>query len=459
MTPMKTTVKFGAALAAAITLSLTVGCSSVLDTEPYDRIAANSEIVDAATAQAAINGAYDALQGTGMYGQYLEVSSALVSHEAEWAGTFQYLGDMAVNRMTADNAAVSTMWTSHYQQIDRDNTVLLHVPDVANIPDAARDEILGQAHFLRALSYHNLVKYWGSVPMPLVPVSKPSDASNYTRAAVADIYTQILSDLDQAATLVKNTTDTRRVSVTAIRALRARVLLYRASITGATTDYQGALDAANAALAGNDALTAVPFASLFTATGTNTAEDIFRVSFSTAERNSLANYYLAAGRFEAAATNEIYNAFEANDIRRGVTLALRPNSTNKYQAMKFPTLTGTENPHVIRRAEVVLIKAEALARLNDLGGAVTEYNNVRARAGLPAHVLGVDVTTQDQVLAAIDHERQVELAFEGDRFPNLVRRGTAVAALGISDRAFQAIFPIPITEITTSPKLTQNSGY
>ena len=460
MTPMKTTVKFGAALAAAITLGTAVGCSNALDTEPYDRISATSEIVDAATAQAAINGAYDALQSTGMYGQYLEVASALVSHEAEWAGTFQYLGDMAVNDVKADNAAVSTIWNAHYQQIDRDNTVLLRVPDVANLPAATRDEILGQSHFLRALSYHNLVKYWGGVPMPLVPVSKPSDASNYTRASVEEVYTQILADLDQAATLVKNTTDTRRVTVTAVRALRARVLLYRASLggAGAAADYQAALDAANAALAGNDALT-VPFANLFTATGANTAEDIFRVSFSTSERNTLANYYLAAGRFEAAATNEIYNAFEPNDIRRGVTLALRPNSTNKYQAMKFPTLTGTEHPHVIRRAEVVLIKAEALARLNDLAGAVAAYNNVRARAGLPAHVLGTDVTTQDQVLAAIDHEREVELAFEGDRFPNLVRRGTAIATLGLADKAFQTLFPIPITEITTSPKLTQNPGY
>jgi hypothetical protein len=74
-------------------------------------------------------------------------------------------------------------------------------------------------------------------------------------------------------------------------------------------------------------------------------------------------------------------------------------------------------------------------------------------------VLGVAVTTQDQVLAALDHARQVELAFEGDRFPNLVRRGTAVPALGIADKAYQSVFPIPITEILTSPKLTQNPGY
>lgn len=459
MTPMQTTTKFGTALAAAITLALSTGCDSVLDTAPYDRISANSEIVDAATAQAALNGAYDALQANGMYALYLPVASALASDEAEWAGTFQYLGDMSVNSILADNGAVSTMWNAHYVQIDRDNTVLLHVPNVTNISDAARDEIMGQAYFLRALSYSNLVKYWGAVPMPTVPVTKPSDASEYTRTPVADAYAQILSDLDKAATLVKNTSDTRRATVTAVQALRARVLLYRASIgADSTANYQASLTAANAALGGSDALTA-SFASLFSPTGASTAEDIFRVSFTSAESNTIGYYYLAAGRFEAAATNAIYNAFEAGDARRAVTLALRPNSTTKYQTMKFPTIAGTEHPHVIRRAEVVLIKAEALARLNDLGGAVTAYNNVRARAGLPNHVLGVDVTTKEQVLAAIDHERQVELAFEGDRFPNLVRRGTAVSVLALGDRAYQTLFPIPVGEITTSPKLTQNPGY
>ena len=83
---------------------------------------------------------------------------------------------------------------------------------------------------------------------------------------------------------------------------------------------------------------------------------------------------------------------------------------------------------MIRLAEVLLIKAEALARQNDLAGAVDAYKPIRERAGLPPHVLGVDVTTQDEVLAAIDPERRLELAFEGDRWPDLVRTGQAVGS-------------------------------
>src|SRR4051794_27771416 len=77
--------------------------------------------------------------------------------------------------------------------------------------------------------------------------------------------------------------------------------------------------------------------------------------------------------------------------------------------------------------------AEAQARQNELAGAVQTYNPIRVRAGLAPHVLGTDVTTQAEVLAAIEHERRVELAMEGDRWPDLVRTGTATTVLGIPE--------------------------
>jgi hypothetical protein len=126
---------------------------------------------------------------------------------------------------------------------------------------------------------------------------------------------------------------------------------------------------------------------------------------------------------------------------------------------KFPTPQGAEDFHVLRYAEVVLIKAEALARDNQLGPAVTEYNLIRERAGLDPHVLGVDVTTQADVLAAIDHERRLEFAEEGDRFPDLSRDPVrAQTILGLPN-ANRLLFPIPKAEIDVSPLMTQNPGY
>jgi hypothetical protein len=437
------------------------GCDRVLTTAPYDAIDASNEIVDASTAQAALNGAYDALQGSGGYGLDLEVVSALASGESNWTGTLQFLGDIASNNIAADNSEIATFWSGLYRQLDRDNTVITRTAPLTNIASGTKNEILGEAYFLRALTLHNLVKYWGAVPIPLVPVTTATDAAKYTRAPVEQVYAQILSDLDSAAKLVANTSNTRVATVNAVKALRARVLFYRASAVpaNATADLQAALTSANAVLNGRDTLI-VSYPDLFSATGTSTSEDIFRVSFTSSERNNIGYYYRYDGRNEAGASPEIVAAYEPGDLRKAWSVSLRPGSTTLWQPTKFPTATGAEHPHVIRLAELVLIKAEVLARQGDLAGAVAEYNKVRVRAGLPKHVLGSSVPNDaTAVLAAIDRERRVELAFEGDRWPDLNRQGRAAAVKGFADRPYQVLFPIPLRDIVTSPGLEQNPGY
>jgi hypothetical protein len=105
------------------------------------------------------------------------------------------------------------------------------------------------------------------------------------------------------------------------------------------------------------------------------------------------------------------------------------------------------------------------ARLGQLSEAVDEYNRVRERAGLPDDILGVTVigpgattlSTQDQVIARILNERRLELAFEGDRWPDLVRTGLATTVMGISAQA--TLYPIPQREVDVAPGITQNPGY
>ncbi|HLA64449.1 MAG TPA: RagB/SusD family nutrient uptake outer membrane protein, partial [Rhodothermales bacterium] len=110
-----------------------------------------------------------------------------------------------------------------------------------------------------------------------------------------------------------------------------------------------------------------------------------------------------------------------------------------------------------RFAEVVLTRAEALARQGRLAEAVVQYNRIRVRAGLAAHVLGTDVTSEDEVLAAIWNERRLEFAFEGDRWPDLVRTGRVPTVMGIPATA--ALYPIPQRELDIAPNMTQNPGY
>ena len=435
-------------LLPALLLSV-AACDSPLETEPVDRIPNDQAINSPATARAALIGAYDALQSLDYYGLGLQLLGDLSADNLDHVGTFQYLGDLSRNAVQADNSAISGVWTSIYDAISRTNLILDRVPSVTGLDPVERDQILGEAYFLRALHYHNLTKLWGDVPMPLAPVRSADEAAQFTRTPRAQVYQQILADLAQAATLITDEEQTRQASVGAVHALRARVLLYQG-------DYAGALAAADQVVAMGYEL-APEFTSLFTPDGSDTPEDIFVVSFTPQEYNELGYYYLWDGRWEAAPTEDLDLAFEEGDPRRAWTLE---EDGGDYQGTKFPTTIGGEDLHVIRFAEVLLIKAEAHARLNQLAEAVETYNLLRERVGLDPHALGADVTTQAQVLAAIAQERRAELALEGDRWPDLLRTGQAVAELELTpDRVFQTLYPIPAREVVVAPGITQNPGY
>jgi len=430
----------------SLLLAAAAACSKELATAPRDQVLADQAIVDAPTARAALAGTYAGLQALGYYGRNLEILGDLPTDNAVHTGTFQYLDDIDLHDIKADNTTTTSVWTAIYAVIARANMVLTKVPNIPDLSTAEKNEILGEAHFLRALSYHNLVKFWGDVPMPLEPILVASDAVKYQRVPVAQVYTQILSDLNQAGQLITNTSNTRQATVMAVHAIRSRVLLYKG-------DYQGALDEANIVLAGRDTLT-VAYPDLFTPTGTNTSEDIFRVAFTPVQYNEMGYYYLGSGRRELQPSKDLNTSYEAGDLRKPWTV--KPRGSSNLQGTKFPTTIGAEHLHVIRLAEVVLIKAEALARLNQLAPAVAEYNKVRVRAGLAPHTLGVAVTTQADVINAIVKERRLELALEGDRWPDLVRLGLAISVLGVTQN--QTLFPIPANDVNTA-NLTQNPGY
>ena len=461
MTFFKSRTRSLTRLVALAALASTAACDSILQTEPVTSLPQDQMIQDAATATASLTGAYDALQSGSYYGLSALLVGDLAADNAVWSGTYQYLGEMQSNRMQADNSEVSGFWTAIYSSVNRANLLIGVIPTVTTIAEATRADVMGQAYFIRALGFHNLVKYWGPVPIPTKVTTGPDESKGYVRTPVNDVYTQILKDLDSAQALTRNTTNTRYATPMAARALRARVLFYRAGLTGnanSQADYQAALDAANSVLTGRDTLV-VAYADLFTVLGSNTTEDIFRVAFNATETNGLSNYYLSVGRAEVAPSAGLDAAYTVGDLRK--TVSVRPSgvAARPLNGTKWSARPGTEHVHVIRLAEVVLIKAEALARLNRLPEAVAQYNKVRVRAGLARHTLGDQVTTQANVISQIELERRLELALEGDRWPDLIRLGRVVQVKGIQDRLGQLLFPIPLRDVRVSPLLTQNTGY
>ena len=140
----------------------------------------------------------------------------------------------------------------------------------------------------------------------------------------------------------------------------------------------------------------------------------------------------------------------ATSIQRPIAILLTPVAKS-----------GSEDIHVIRYADVLLLLAEALAEQNALPNAVAYLNQIRARAGVSEYALGTDLVSQQDVLDAIYLERRLEFAFEGERWHDLVRTGRAMAVFGASGRfaAHEVLWPIPVGEMDTAPNLVQNAGY
>jgi starch-binding outer membrane protein, SusD/RagB family len=463
---MRTYMTIRSLLLPAALIAIAASCDSALDVKPTSEVDEAAAIVDAQSARAALAGAYDALQEDYYYQEAFITINELLSDNAIHTGTFTSYVEADDNLLTAQNDHAEGHWEDVYLGINRANILIQKIPSVPGLTDAEKNQIIGEALFLRALHYHNLVKEYGGVPLRLEPVANIVDAGNIARATVADVYAQILADLTQAEALMTVQRQTRAGSIGGVRALRARVLLYQASPgpTGMNTGNWAGVEAAATTMLGMTGYALTPvYADLFSPTGGNTSEDIFRVRFTDQDANSIGYYYTVkslGGRYEVGPSADIRNAYEAGDVRRTWSIKTDPNRGTRFYVSKFPTVAGTEHPHVIRLAEVYLIRAEARAMQNNLAGAVADYNLIRARAGLAQHVLGVNVVTQADVIAAIQRERRVELAFEGDRWPDLVRSNRAVAVMGLQDRPYQVLYPIPQSERdVTTPPLEQNPGY
>ena len=433
------------------------GCDDILDVDPVNELTEDQALVDPTGARAAVAGIYDALQSGSYYSQAFPIFADLPADDVEHTGTFSTYADADANRIAADNTTIEGIWDALYQAVGRANIVIERIPDVPGLDAEEREQMLGEAYFLRALTFHNLVKIWGDsadgalgVPIPTAVPSNVTEASQIARATTGETYAQILSDLDAAEQRMTVDRSARRASLGAVHAIRARAHLYRARWSDAEA-------AAEQVLALGYEL-APDYEDLFSVDGAETTEDIFKVAFTPVEFSLLGFYYRArgdGGRQEVAPSATLQALYTTDDARRTWNIAFR--GTRRFGG-KWPTGAGDEDIHVIRLAEVLLIKAEAEARQNKLAEAIASLNPIRQRAGLaPLDAAGM---THDQVLDAIILERRLELAMEGDRWPDLARRGSVLTELQITDRPEQRLFPIPLNEIdVTNPPLQQNPGY
>lgn len=445
-------------LAAAL-ITFSVACEKKLDINPTQSIDETQALLTSSDVEAALVGAYSDLGDGDVLGGEMYVETELLAdfNEMNWSGTFQGLTQIYNKQIPVDNIFVRDTWLDSYKVINDVNNVL---SAISNVLPNRQKKVEGEAKFIRGTVYFELVrlyaKAWNDgdpnsndgVPIILTPTRAPlGDANKKGRDKVAAVYAQVITDLTEAEAALP-VSNGFFATKNAAAAMLARVYLQKG-------DYPNAAAAANRVIASNRYSLVQPYADAFPFNPSNlsevvpnTSEDIFAIQVTNSQGiNDFNTYFSPFGRGDIDIRDEHLNLYNPLDERLNV---FYDDGSGSIRTGKFDMIYG--NVHIIRLAEMYLIRAEANFRAGTTVGAtpLADINRIRARVGLPPYVGTV-------TLAQILLERKLELAFEGHNLHDVKRLQKSVGALAWN--APKLIFPIPDRERKVNPNLSQNAGY
>lgn len=386
----------------------------------------------------------------------------------------------------ATNTNVSRDWAYLYSTIGKANAVINNVDAVPDLASERKAEIKGEAMFIRAYMYFQLVQLWGDVPLQLAEVTTISvdllpelfPVMFPPRAPQADVFAQIISDLEFAAANVKMVQPDKGYATKGA----ANAMLAKVYATIQPADWDKVSQYCDAVIAGGYSL--LPeYDDLWNNENENSSEAIFEINYegTSASGNWGASMFrgLDWKKFNTP-SNDLVKAFDdENDMIRKNASIIFLDVSGKWSDPYWPQLefpfvnkyrifTGNsaQNYIFIRLADILLLKAEALNELGDFSAAALYVNQIRNRVNLP----NTTANSIESMRLAIEKERRLELAFEGIRWFDLKRTGRAIAVinsaigpngapLGYQLTPERLLWPIPQNELDNNTKLTQNPGY
>ena len=186
-------------------------CSKVFDVNPTASISSDLAISDKSGVEHALTGTYNALQAVGLYGRNYLIIGDLAADNLTWTGTSQDYGQIEHKPVPADNSIVDGFWAAAYDGINRANNILYKLPSISGLTQQEYNQFEGEALFIRALLYYDLVSYFGGVPLKLEPTLDLNNI-NSSRNTAADVFDQIISDLNNARTKLSPTRIAGRAS-------------------------------------------------------------------------------------------------------------------------------------------------------------------------------------------------------------------------------------------------------
>ncbi|MEQ8238130.1 MAG: RagB/SusD family nutrient uptake outer membrane protein [Cyclobacteriaceae bacterium] len=428
-----------------------------LDVKPTDLIPAEDALTTGKGLQAALVGVYDGLQREDV-AQSIIVFGDLAADNLEPVGSRIAYREVFNNRITPSNIRVEGIWNAHYDVLNRANNILAQI-DAVDVSNTTKTNIKGQLLFIRAFAHFNLWRLFGPVPIKTSLITGITDEElNNPRNADSEVYAQIMADLNEALLSLAGTGkgDPTIANEGAVLALAARVELFAGNYPAVLTHTEELMSF------GYSLIETDLFSALYDES-VDDDETIFEISFSDDDVNTLADYFQPTARFELAVTSEAAAIYNGEDTIRGDVSAIPVDQTfynNKYTDVSL----DSDNAIVLRYADVLLMRAEALNAINYTADseAFDLINAVRNRANLDS-LNASSIANQAAFQQVIMDERRKEFLGEGHRWYDLIRTNTAFEVLSATKNieATDLLFPIPQSELDTNkhPEMTQNDGY
>ena len=465
----------------AILICLLSSCEKFLNNVPENNESVPNFYKTESDIQQAVNAAYQALAARSQYGELfidmMEIRSDNSTCSATNSGGIY--GDIDLFRESTYNVNLNTVWVGCYDGIKRANIVLDKI-DAVSMSEENRNKYVGEMLFIRALTYFNLVRFWGDVPLIVNYVEDPFSTFTIGRTPASEVYSQIIQDLKDAIALLPANTDKNRrgaaISSTA-KSLLGKVYITLGEWESAKTVLKEVIDSKVYSFESS-------YATLFDVANKNGKESVFEIQYTDAITDlgsAYANLFAPTGSTELTngvgktlnrnlPTDEFVSAYDSNDKRKEVSIGT--TSQGIYYCKKFVKAPVLENQSdanfiVLRYTDVLMMYAEALNEIKYIadGEAFNYLNMIRTRAGLKAYT-STEIKNQNEFREAILNERRFEFAFENQRWFDLVRTGKAVE---IMNRTMEGdyqidnhnlLYPIPQTQRDIVPGvLTQNPGY
>lgn len=489
-----------------------------LEKTPEDRPNANDFYKTEAQFQQALTGAYASLRGLVAQSGYLmgEMRSDNTHYDF-------YAKDRGLHIIRRENIAnflndAQNQWTNQfyfdaYTGIARCNTIISRL-EAADFDQGAKDAIMGEAKFLRAYYYFNLVRYYGGVPLYLEEVTRQEDAF-LPRSTVEETYNAIIADVQEAIGKLAPPAQfpqSGKATLGAAKTLLAEIYMTQKKFAEAEPLLREVTQMGYALLPN--------YADVFALQNKNSTESVLEVQFQMGDQDQQSQFIywfmpkttdakpitgvtantLLTGGWNVP-TQDILDAYEPGDKRKDASIAVAEgvvDADGEFKAEGVKSIVNYQTPAgkvsrlfvrkylhahgreantddnwpLYRYSDVLLLLAESLNEQGKGQAGLPYLNQVRARAGLNA------VTTGDQTALrdAIAHERRIELAFENHRWNDLVRTGKAISVMTaygnrlkqiysyLPANSYQVtqnrlVYPIPYSEMQLNKQLVQNDGY